>query len=258
MAGVLAIYGLASVAYGSGFLAVFVAWIFIGDETRAYKREITRVPSIRPQPAELTAFVLLGLTIDLGSVGRNWAWLTGLLLAALLALVIRPLLVGLLLWPVRAAAARAAVILGPSRRGADPARHRDRVLRGARDRMRLRGHLRGGGVLRRGPGQYGAGRRPPAEDPDDGRRGRALVYRAATAARARRCAPAARPVRQRRGRYRHRGPRSAGGRLGQPGHPRRPLVPAQASTTLHAGDETLVLAGDDQDGDLAALFARRD
>ena len=35
------------------------------------------------------------------------------------------------------------------------------------------------------------------------------------------------------------------------------LVPVQASTTLHAGDETLVLADDDQDGDLAALFTSR-
>jgi potassium/hydrogen antiporter len=35
------------------------------------------------------------------------------------------------------------------------------------------------------------------------------------------------------------------------------LVPVRASTTLHAGDEALVLAGSDQKGDLAALFTSR-
>lgn len=32
------------------------------------------------------------------------------------------------------------------------------------------------------------------------------------------------------------------------------LIPVQASTTLQAGDEALVLASDDQAGELAALF----
>lgn len=44
---------------------------------------------------------MLGLTINLRSLADGGAWQTGLLLALALAVVIRPLLVGLLLWPVR-------------------------------------------------------------------------------------------------------------------------------------------------------------
>src|SRR5262249_2557095 len=42
LVGVLCIFGLAVVAKGSGFLAVFVAGILIGDEPAPYKREIER------------------------------------------------------------------------------------------------------------------------------------------------------------------------------------------------------------------------
>lgn len=76
MAGALAVYGVASVARGSGFLAVFAAGIVLGDERAPYKREIARFHSALASLAELTAFVLLGLTIDLASVGRHWAWPT--------------------------------------------------------------------------------------------------------------------------------------------------------------------------------------
>ena len=44
LASALAIYGLATVAHGSGFLAVFVAGILIGDARAPYKREIERLP----------------------------------------------------------------------------------------------------------------------------------------------------------------------------------------------------------------------
>lgn len=120
MAGALAIYGVASVARGSGFLAVFVAGIVIGDERAPYKREIARFHSALASLAELTAFVLLGLTINLTSVGRDWAWLTGLLLAALLAFAIRPLLVGLLLLPVRLRPAERLFTLWAGLKGAVP------------------------------------------------------------------------------------------------------------------------------------------
>jgi cell volume regulation protein A len=42
LAGVLAIFGAATLAQGSGFLAVLVAGILIGDEPAPYKREIQR------------------------------------------------------------------------------------------------------------------------------------------------------------------------------------------------------------------------
>jgi cell volume regulation protein A len=97
----LAIYGGASAAHGSGFLAVFVAGVIIGDQKAPYKREIARFHSSLASLAELVAFVMLGLTIQLHSLFRGSEWLTGLVLAVLLAVVIRPLLVGALLLPVR-------------------------------------------------------------------------------------------------------------------------------------------------------------
>ena len=50
LAGVLVIFGVATVAQGSGFLAVLVAGIILGDEPAPYKREITAVPLLARQP----------------------------------------------------------------------------------------------------------------------------------------------------------------------------------------------------------------
>jgi cell volume regulation protein A len=99
LAGVLVIFGLAVVAQGSGFLAVFVAGILIGDEPAPYKREIQRFHSSLASLAEIVAFVLLGLTMRLSALGS--AWSAGLAIAALLAFVIRPVLGGLVSLPVR-------------------------------------------------------------------------------------------------------------------------------------------------------------
>jgi potassium/hydrogen antiporter len=104
LAGALAIYGVATVAHGSGFLAVFIAGILIGDERAPYKGEIAHFHSALASLAEIVAFVMLGLTIRLYALPHGGAWLIGLALAALLAFVIRPLLVGALLWPGQAAA----------------------------------------------------------------------------------------------------------------------------------------------------------
>ncbi len=101
LASVLAIYGAATVAHGSGFLAVFVAGIFIGDERAPYKGEIARFHSSLASLAELVAFVMLGLTVQLHDLANHWDWLVGLVLAMLVAFAIRPLLVGALLLPVR-------------------------------------------------------------------------------------------------------------------------------------------------------------
>ena len=101
LASALAINGLATAAHGSGFLAVFIAGALIGDARAPYRREIARFHSSLASLAEIVAFTLLGLTVQLHSLARHWVWLAGLVLAVLLALVIRPLLVGVLLWPVR-------------------------------------------------------------------------------------------------------------------------------------------------------------
>ena len=120
LAGALAIYGLATVAHGSGFLAVFIAGILIGDERAPYKGEIARFHSSLASLAELVAFVMLGLTIHLHALPHGGAWLIGLALAALLAFVIRPLLVGVLLWPVRLRPGERVFVLWTGLKGAVP------------------------------------------------------------------------------------------------------------------------------------------
>lgn len=96
-----AIYGVTSVAHGSGFLAVFVAGILIGDERAPYKGEIERFATSMASVAEIVVFVALGLSFDLSDLGREHVWRDGIVLAALLAFLIRPLVVGTLLLPVR-------------------------------------------------------------------------------------------------------------------------------------------------------------
>ena len=117
---VLAIYGLATVAHGSGFLAVFIAGILIGDERAPYKHEIQGFHASLASLAELVAFVMLGLTIRLRDLGDGHAWLIGLVLALLLAIVIRPLLVGVLLWPVRLRFGERTFVLWTGLKGAVP------------------------------------------------------------------------------------------------------------------------------------------
>jgi len=120
LAGVLAIFGLAVVAQGSGFLAVFVAGILIGDEPAPYKREIERFHSSLASLAEIVAFVLLGLTLRLSALGSADTWPAGLAIAALLAFVIRPVLGGLVSLPVRLTRGERVFFLWTGLKGAVP------------------------------------------------------------------------------------------------------------------------------------------
>ena len=96
-----AIYGVAAVAKGSGFLAVFVTGILVGDMRYAARSAVRDFSSALTDLGELAAFVALGLTVDLALIGDAGLWWQGLVLAALLGLVIRPLVVTPLLLPVR-------------------------------------------------------------------------------------------------------------------------------------------------------------
>jgi potassium/hydrogen antiporter len=120
LASVLAIFGLATLAQGSGFLAVLVAGIVIGDEPAPYKREIERFHSSLASLAEIVAFVMLGLTMRLSQLASATAWAEGLALAALLAFVIRPVLVGLILLPVRLSRRERVFFLWTGLKGAVP------------------------------------------------------------------------------------------------------------------------------------------
>jgi cell volume regulation protein A len=120
LAGVLCIFGLAIVARGSGFLAVFVAGIVIGDEPAPYKREIQRFHSSLASLSEIVAFVMLGLTMRVSALGGAGAWAAGLALAALLAFVIRPVLVGLVSLPIRLSRRERVFFLWTGLKGAVP------------------------------------------------------------------------------------------------------------------------------------------
>jgi potassium/hydrogen antiporter len=93
----LALFGVATLAHGSGFLAVFVAGILIGDARAPYKREIEHFHSGLSSLAEIVAFVVLGLTVDLDVLARPDVWGPGVAVAAVLTVVIRPVVVGPLL-----------------------------------------------------------------------------------------------------------------------------------------------------------------
>ncbi|HEY1625936.1 MAG TPA: cation:proton antiporter [Streptosporangiaceae bacterium] len=120
LACVLAIYGVSTVLHGSGFLAVFVAGIVIGDEPAPYKREIQRFHGSLASLAEIVAFIMLGLTIQLRDVAARSAWSDGLLLAVLLVLVVRPVLVGLVTWRIRLTWRERLFLLWTGLKGAVP------------------------------------------------------------------------------------------------------------------------------------------
>jgi cell volume regulation protein A len=100
LAGAAVIYGLASIAHGSGFLAVFVAGLIVGDAEAPLRREIEIFQSGLASVAEIVVFVALGLTVSLGEIPGH-RWVEGVLVALFLAFVARPLVVGSLLAPVR-------------------------------------------------------------------------------------------------------------------------------------------------------------
>jgi cell volume regulation protein A len=114
------IYGAATVLHGSGFLAVFVAGILIGDERAPYKREIERFHAVLASLGEIVAFTVLGLTVSVRSLPDQDAWVIGLVLAALLALVIRPVLVGLIMIPIKLHRNERAFVLWAGLKGAVP------------------------------------------------------------------------------------------------------------------------------------------
>jgi cell volume regulation protein A len=120
LAGALAIYGAATVLHGSGFLAVFVAGIAIGDARAPYKRDIERFHSSLASLAEIVAFVLLGLTVRLRDLPAHNTLYVGLAVAVLLAFVVRPLVVGLLLVPVKLSRGERLLVLWSGLKGAVP------------------------------------------------------------------------------------------------------------------------------------------
>ncbi|MGV1010051.1 MAG: cation:proton antiporter [Dermatophilaceae bacterium] len=117
---VFVVYSVATLAYGSGFLAVFVAGILLGDPGAPYKREIERFQSALASFGEIVAFLVLGLTVDLTVVAHADVWLPGLILGLGLALVIRPVAAGLCLLPARLRSNELAFVVLAGLKGAVP------------------------------------------------------------------------------------------------------------------------------------------
>ena len=114
------IYGVAAVAHGSGFLAVFVAGILVGGVELPLKRDVERFHTSLASLAEIVVFVALGLTVNNVSLGDSTVWLDALLLSALLAFVARPLVVAPLLWPAKLRRGERLFVMWSGLKGAVP------------------------------------------------------------------------------------------------------------------------------------------
>jgi cell volume regulation protein A len=120
IAGAFVLYGLATILEGSGFLAVFLAGILLGDERAPYKREIEQFAGALASLAEIVAFVVLGLSVQVGPILTGPSLWKGLLVAALLMVLVRPVLVGAVLAPIRLSRGERGFVLFSGLKGAVP------------------------------------------------------------------------------------------------------------------------------------------
>jgi potassium/hydrogen antiporter len=113
------IYGLASVLHGSGFLAVFVTGLLIGDIHAPYKPDVERFHTALATLGEIAVFIALGLTIA-GPSDLVDDLPEGLFLALAVAFVARPIAVALLLAPVPLRMGEKLFIMWSGLKGAVP------------------------------------------------------------------------------------------------------------------------------------------
>jgi potassium/hydrogen antiporter len=117
LAGLL--YGATALAHGSGFLAVFIFGLVLGNAQAPYKREIERFHTSLATLAELTVFVALGLTVTATSLSGK-TWVQGVVLLLGLALLARPLTVATMLAPFRLRTGERMFIAWSGLKGAVP------------------------------------------------------------------------------------------------------------------------------------------
>jgi cell volume regulation protein A len=114
-----ALYGATSLAHGSGFLAVFIAGLFLGNADLPARAEIKSFHASLAGFAELAVFVALGLTIALADIaGRTW--LEGVFVAIVLAVLARPLAVAVTLATANLTRAELLFITWSGLKGAVP------------------------------------------------------------------------------------------------------------------------------------------
>jgi potassium/hydrogen antiporter len=107
------VYAVAAVADGSGFLAVFVTGVLVGDVSSPPHAEQAATL------AEIVVFVALGLTIDLGGLTAGHV-AEGLAMAAIAAVVARPLALTPLLAPVALRGREKLFVMWAGLKGAVP------------------------------------------------------------------------------------------------------------------------------------------
>lgn len=111
-------FGVASLLEGSGFLSVYLAGVIIGDAHVPYRPWVLRVHDTIAWLAQLSMFLMLGLLVfpsALVPIADE-----GLIVAAVLALVARPIAVFLSLLPFRMETKERAFIAWVGLRGAVP------------------------------------------------------------------------------------------------------------------------------------------
>ena len=113
------VFAAAYAAHGSGFLAVFVAGLIRGDVEAPHRHRLEHMREQLARVAEIVVFVALGLTVNLSGIGPG-RWAEGLVTAAFLALVARPVVCAALLARVRLGVAEKLFVAWAGLKGAVP------------------------------------------------------------------------------------------------------------------------------------------
>ena len=113
------IFGTATAIHGSGFLAVFVAGLLLGDADTTVGEDVRAFHSELAGLAEVVVFVSLGLTVHLAALGAA-GFLQGLALAVVLLAVARPPAAIALLAPFSVPAGERVFLAWAGMRGAVP------------------------------------------------------------------------------------------------------------------------------------------
>ncbi len=113
------IFGVAAAAHGSGFLAVFVAGLLLGDADAPIGEDVRAFHSELAGLAEVVVFVALGLTVHLAGLGVRTV-IDGLVLTVVLLTIARPPAVIALLKAFRLPASESAFVAWAGMRGAVP------------------------------------------------------------------------------------------------------------------------------------------